>query len=268
MRKYSAEQLEFLRREYATLPIAALVVAFNARFGSEKTRGEIKSTLFNYRMVCGRKGGNPTGTLLAFTPEQAKFIAENYRTMTVAELTKAFNTHFGTRKKESSIKCFTGNHKVQSGRTGHFVKGQKTWNHGVTGYMGANVTSFKKGQIPPNKKRLWTERINRDGFIEISIPERNPHTGFPTRYRHKHVWLWEMANGPVPKGHVIAFVDGIKTHCELDNLMLLTRGELLTLNSHGYKDAPAELKPSLLALAKVEAKAGIRTCPGRGRQKK
>jgi hypothetical protein len=43
--------------------------------------------------------------------------------------------------------------------------------------------------------------------------------------------------------------------------------ELLSLNLHGYKDSPEELKPSVLALAKIEAKARIRTHPARGRKK-
>lgn len=131
--------------------------------------------------------------------------------------------------------------------------------------MGPNATSFKKGCMPHTKKKLWTERINRDGFIEISVPERNPHTGAPTRYKHKHVWLWECENGLVPKGHVVVFVDGDKSKCALENLMLVTRAELLSMNLHGYKNTPEALKPSVFALAKLEAKAGIRTCPGRGR---
>ncbi|KKK99275.1 hypothetical protein LCGC14_2634360, partial [marine sediment metagenome] len=115
--------------------------------------------------------------------------------------------------------------------------------------------SFKKGTIPPNRNPLGTERIcSKDGFILIKIAEKNPYTGFPTRYKHKHVYIWEQANGPAPKGMVVAFIDGDKTRCELDNLMLISRAELLNLNRYGYKDMPAELKPSVLALSKLQVK--------------
>jgi len=62
----------------------------------------------------------------------------------------------------------------------------------------------------------------------------------------------------VPKGHVVAFVDGNPKNCALDNLMLLTRTELLYLNQYGYKEQPDELKPSVLALVRLAAKADLR----------
>jgi len=183
-------------------------------------------------------------------------------------LTQAFNKRFGTTKTEVQINAFLGNHGIRSGRTGRFVKGHVAWNRGIKGFMGANVTSFQKGHMPRNKKRLWSERITRDGYIEISILERNPYTGAPTRFKLKHVWLWEMEHGPVPKGHVVFFKDGNRLNCVTGNLLLVKRTELLTLNLQNYRETDSRLKPSVLALARLEAKAGIRTRPGRGRQKR
>jgi len=102
---------------------------------------------------------------------------------------------------------------------------------------------------------LWTERVcPKDGFILMKVPERNPYTGTPTRYKHKHVWVWEQEHGPVPEGMVVVFIDSDKTRCGFDNLMLISRAELLCLNRHGYKDMPVDLKPSVLALSKLQVK--------------
>lgn len=201
-----------------------------------------------------------------FSHAEAEFITEGYKTMTLPDLTEAFNARF-PRKSLNQIRAFTRNHGITSGRTGCFEKGQTPWNLGKKGYMGANATSFKAGNLPHNKRRLWSERIGKDGFIEISVPEKNPRTGHPTRFKHKHVWLWECENGPVPKRHAVAFKDGNNQNCVIENLMLVTRAELLAMNLHGYKNMPEELKPSVLALAKLEAKAGIRVRPARGRAK-
>jgi hypothetical protein len=100
----------------------------------------------------------------------------------------------------------------------------------------------------------------------IKVPEKDPYTGFPTRYRHKHVWIWEQINGPVPEGHAVIFIDSNKLNCDINNLMLVTRSELLSMNLHGYKEFSDELKPSILIIAKIEAKAGFRTRPGRRRR--
>lgn len=182
--------------------------------------------------------------------------------MNIHDLTRAFNAQFGMDKTTQQIKRFTGNHGIRAGRTGHFKKGSKPWNAGTKGQglTGANVASFKRGNVPANRKQLGSERIcTKDGFTLIKVAERDPHTGFPTRYKHKHVYIWEQTNGPVPEGMVVAFRDSDKLNIELDNLMLISRAELLRLNQHGYKDTPAELKPSVLALSKLETKTFARS---------
>ncbi|MHC1696877.1 MAG: HNH endonuclease signature motif containing protein [Geobacteraceae bacterium] len=265
--RYGIEHIEYLRSGYRKMGIPELTAAFNEEFGLNKSWQMIRSTLKNHNLTCGRKTGNLNkGKSQIFTADQVQFIEKEFQNLSVADLTTELNRTFETDFKISQIKAFTKNHKILSGRTGQFGKGQVSWNKGRKGYMGANVTSFKKGSIPPNRKLLWTERIDsKDGFILIKVPEMDPSTGFPTRYKHKHVWVWEQANGPVPEGHAVVFVDSNKLNCEIENLMLLTRAELLSLNLHGYKEMPVELKPVVLSLAKLETKAKIRTRPGRGR---
>jgi len=177
--------------------------------------------------------------------------------MKVSDLTRAFNKRFGAAKTEGQIRATLRNHNFKCGRTGRFPNGHTPWNAGTKGQglTGPNPGSFKKGNAPANLKPLGSERVcPKDGFILIKIAERNPYTGFPTRYKHKHVYIWEQANGPVPKGMVVAFIDSDKTRCEEDNLMLISRAELLQLNRQGYKDMPGELKASLLALTKLQVK--------------
>jgi len=251
---YTKEHLEFLQNGYLTMNVRGLTKAFNNRFGMEKTETAIKSSLENYKIRCGRAPGNRLiSRLRIFTEEQARFIRYKYKGKSLAEITVLFNHRFGTRKTEAQIKAFTGNRHITSGRTGHFPRGHRPWNTGTKGLTGANKMSFKKGNAPPNRKPLWAERVcSKDGFILMKVPERDPHTGFPTRYKHKHVYVWEQAHGPVPEGMVVAFIDGEKSHWELENLMLISRAELLNLNRHGYKNMPADLKPSVLALSTLE----------------
>lgn len=202
-----------------------------------------------------------------YTQEQLDWLRENYLLMNVPALTAAFNERYGQSRTNDAIKGLLFRKGICSGRTGRFKKGLEVWNKGKKGYMGANATSFKPGNLPHNHQPLWTERVSKDGYIEMSVPERNPYTGFPTRYKHKHVWLWEQANGKKPRGTAVIFRDGNNRNFDLDNLLLVTRAELLVMNLHDYKNQPDELKPSVLALARVEVKAGIRTCPGRGRHR-
>ena len=191
-----------------------------------------------------------------YTDRQLQFLRDSYPAMSCSNLTVAFNARFSKNKTERQIKNCTGNHRIKSGRTGCFEKANRPWNTGTKGLTGANITSFKKGNIPANRKPLGSERIcSKDGYILVKVAERDPHRGFPTRYRHKHIVLWEKQYGKVPAGMIVAFRDGIKENIDEDNLMLISRAELLRLNQHNYKETPDELKPSVLALAKLEVKA-------------
>lgn len=259
---YTREHLDFLREHYAHLSQRALTDAFNEHFGLDKTHDAIRSVLTNNKIRCNRPKIQP---LRVVSEEQAAFIREHYRHHSQKDLLALVNDRFGINLEAKQLRAFVRNHGILSGRTGHFPKGAEPWNKGKTGYMGPNRTSFKKGNRPHNTRYLGHERISKDGYIEVSVAERNPHTGFHRRYRLKHVYLWEQHNGPVPEGHAVVFKNGDRSDIRLENLMLLSRAELLTANLHGYKDAPAEIKPSILALSKMDLAGGFRTVPTRGR---
>lgn len=240
-----------------------LAKAFNAQFGTSRTESGIATALTRRRIKCGRAAKDRLISYVRlFDSEHIQFIKDNYAGRSVAEMTDLFNTEFDLDRTRQQIKSAVDNRGINSGLTGQFKEGHKSWNKGTKGLTSANRTSFKKGSVPVNRNPLWHERLcPKDGYILMKVPEVDPHTGFPTRYKHKHIYLWEQANGPAPKGMVVAFRDGVKTNCEPENLMLISRAQLLRLNQHGYKDAPDELKLSILALAKLEVKVF-----GRGRR--
>lgn len=259
MNRYTDIQLQFLRDGYPVMRVPELTVAFNAYFGTTKTRTAIKATLGNHKITCGRPTSGIPGNYLSYTQSQAQFIQENYVSLSIADLTTAFNVRFFENKTEAQIRCFTRNHRIKSGRTGCFEKGDLPWNTGTKGLTSANITSFKRGNVPANRKLLGTERIcSKDGYIMVKVAERDPNTGFPTRYRPKHIILWEKRHGKVPPGMIVAFRDGNNENCDIENLMLISRAELLRLNQRHYKETPAELKPSILAVVKLETKARYR----------
>lgn len=253
--RYMAQQLRFLEYGYKLLRVPELTRAFNSRFGMQKTAAQIKSTLSNHRIICDRPNGSITGTLRIVTPEQATFVRENYKRMSLTEVTDALNREFDIHLTLNQVRGLTRNHVMRSGRTGRFEPGQKPWSAGTRGILKRNKGSFRKGDMPANIKPLGSERISKDGYIEIKVNEPNPHTGAPTRYRFKHQVVWKGEYGPIPAGHIVAFRDGNKLNCDPDNLLLLTKAQNLYLNRNGYGDLPAALRPSMLAAAKLFTRA-------------
>lgn len=144
-----------------------------------------------------------------------------------------------------------------TGRDGRFQPGQEPPNKGRKGFTppGSEKGWFRKGNVPHTARGAGHESIDKAGYVWIIVNETNPHTGAPTRRAMKHRWLWEQAHGPVPDGHVLKCLDGDKANTDPENWTLVPRALLPRLAgrwSRSYDDAPEEIKPTLLAIAKLE----------------
>lgn len=257
--RYAEVMLAFLRENYPSMALVDLTKAFNAAFFLDKTPAQLKAALKNYRIVSGRHSSEITrGKSRLFTPEQVAFIRTRYQFLSHVELATALNVEFGIAVTAGQVRSFVRNHHITCGRTGCYEKGNRPWNAGTKGQglTGANVHSFKPGNVPANVRPLGFERIGKHGYIEIKVAERCPYTGFPTRFRSKHVVVWEQHHGPVPPGMLIRFLDGDKTNCDIANLAMVSQGENAILNKSGISGLPAEIMPSCIALARLRKKMG------------
>lgn len=88
-------------------------------------------------------------------------------------------------------------------------------------------TFFKKGHVPHNTKE-------KNGVISI----RKDRNGYEYKWVRvsKNNWqllhrvLWEKANGPIPKGHIVRFKDGDSMNCVIENLELISMKKNAILN--------------------------------------
>lgn len=147
-----------------------------------------------------------------------------------------------------------------TGRTGQYELGRAPENKGkkMPYHPNSARTRFKKGNLPHNTRHLGHERLSKDGYVEISIAETNPHTGYERRYVQKHRWLWEKESGPVPDGMALKCLDGDKTNTDPSNWELIPRAMLPRLNGRfgrGYDEAAPELKPTIMAITALEHEA-------------
>ncbi len=256
---YTPEMIEFVRQGYKRVGLRDLVGEFNNRFGMQVSHGQLRAMTKNHKIRCGRKpGAINKGQRGLLTPEQDAWLREAYKSTPLADLPVALKKEFDLSLKPGQVRSYLHNHKITSGRSGRFEKGQDSWNKGKKGYMGANATSFKRGHKPHNTKHLWHERVSKDGYVEMQVPERNPHTGYPNRYKLKHRWLWEQHHGAVPDGYMVTFRNGDRTDIRLENLELLSRAENAIRNKMQYSALPEEIKPTAALLAKVYDKKNQR----------
>ena len=183
-----------------------------------------------------------------YTDEMIEFLKEVTPGKTYKEITELFNKKFNLGVTAEIIKSFLSRKKIHTGTRGClYKKGSIPWNKGKRGCMGANKTSFKKGNRPKNWKPIGSERII-DGYTFIKIAD-------PRKWALKHRIIWEEYHKKkIPKGSVIIFADGDKSNLSIDNLICVTKNELKVLNQCRLISSVPELTKTGLNIAKIRIK--------------
>lgn len=185
---------------------------------------------------------------MQYTDEMKKFILDNYKGTPTRELTEWFNARFGTNVTYEKIRAYKKNHNLSSGLNGRFAKGHVPANKGQKMspelYEKVKHTMFRKGHRPKNYRLVGSERVNRDGYVEIKVED-------PKKWRLKHMVVWEQHNGKIPKGYAVLFLDGDKQNLDITNLKLVKRSELLIMNRYNLYGADAQLTETATNLARL-----------------
>lgn len=195
-----------------------------------------------------------------YSQEHVDFLKENIKGTPFKELAEMFNKRFGLNVSASNISSLADRHglhnkrdTLMNGETGketRFREGNIPWNKGKKGLTSANETSFKKGNRPHNWVPIGSERITKDGYIQIKVQEgKQQHN-----WKGKHILIWEEHNGPVPLKHAIIFADGNIRNFDIDNLICIHRRELLVLNQDNLIQNDAELTKTAINIAKLQIK--------------
>jgi len=180
-----------------------------------------------------------------YTEEQKEFIAKNVPGKTGAELTELVNKQFELNLSVSQVNSFKKNYGLKSGLSGCFQPGAVPYNKGKK-FPNAkkNAGQFKKGRLPHNHKPIGTERVNGDGYIDIKIAD-------PNKWKGKHQIIWEEVNGPIPKGYAVIFADRDSRNFDIENLICLSKRQLLTMNRNKLVSDNAELTRTGLIMADI-----------------
>lgn len=132
------------------------------------------------------------------------------------------------------------------GKATRFKKGMTPWNKGKPGSTGTHPnsrrTQFKKGHMSGaaqhNYVPIGSTRVTRYGALERKVTD-DPGLYPAKRWRPVAHLVWEQENGPIPKGHIVRFRDGMHTTVEdeitIDKLECISRAENMRRNSlHRY----------------------------------
>jgi hypothetical protein len=174
--------------------------------------------------------------------------------MAVAKLKHCISTH-GTASKSLGASKAAGR-----SISGKFEAGHAALNKWNNDHPNIARTRFKSGNKPAHKIKYPGHEYVRQGFIQVRIEETDPRSGRPYRYVAKHRLLWEQVHGPIPAGMVLK-CKGDKLNTDPSNFELVPNAMQWRLSENGgrgYDEASTELKPTIMAVAKLEHALGSR----------
>jgi hypothetical protein len=154
-----------------------------------------------------------------YTPEEKRFIENNISGRSYIELTDLFNQEFNLSVKPHQMRCFLNYHNIYHPK----------------------IYSAKERRY--NYRSIGSERME-DGYIVVKIDESD-------KWKSKQRLIWEAANGPIPKGHVVIFADRDRYNFNPENLLLVSHRELAILNKRHLIFRDADATKCGLMIAKI-----------------
>lgn len=155
-------------------------------------------------------------------PHHLEFIKQHQADITRQELCELLKANFDdlpNSVNRANLQLLINRRlKLKSNNDGKLKKGEKTWNYGKSGYA------------TKRRAKIGDENINSSGYKVIKV-DNSRHGWQPV-----HVLVWEKANGKVPDGYCLKFIDNDKLNCRLENLMLISKSVMPRLNSENPAD--------------------------------
>lgn len=253
MKKWTAEQYQFLLDHLNGTPVRDLAAMLTEHFGEEFSYGRVKSYLADHKL----KTGAPRGCRVphnSWPKEIGDYIRENYRGVGPKEMAQRVNGVFGTSYSSRQMGAWYKNHNLNSGLTGRFEKGSVPFTAGKRpqdvcrspeALKRLQESWFKKGAPCRNKVPVGTEAIRQpDGYVWVKVAE-------PNKWRMRARVVWERHYGAIPKGYVITHKDNDRTNDELDNLMMISCAENRILNQQHLRFPDAQLTTTGVNIART-----------------
>lgn len=244
--RYPEGMVDWIKDNYINLTLPELTEICNATFGTNMNKKAMSSLKKRYKLT-----GAPKAKAYSkiFPKEICGFIEANYRGTGHQQMADLIKNRFGREYTKQQIKSYYANHNLNSGRSGHFVKGQPSHNKGVKMspevYEKIKATMFKPGSRPHNANEVGDIVLATTGYYKIKVAE-------PNVWEFCHIRAWQQAHGVVPEGMMVSFKDGNRENWSLENLMLITKGENATINNMHLRYDRAELTESGLLVAKIK----------------
>lgn len=195
---------------------------------------------------------------IKWTDEMIEYVRGVYPHYTNKEIAQMLKERYGITVRPKSLRNLHQKYKYEDKleNVGRFEKGFTPWNKGKImseeEKKKSMSTWFKKGNTPWNTRPIGSMRLDKDGYLV----KKTKKTGRWTLYQ-RHIY--EQAHDvKLDKNDVIIFADGNIYNFDVENLVRITREELLYLNQEGLISKDQDITKAGVSVAKLMAKINER----------
>lgn len=197
-----------------------------------------------------------------WTPKEIAYLREHYPCTLTSELAKRFDCKnhqvynkahlLGLKKDKAFLSEVTYQQQMKliaEGKHQGYQKGRTPENKGKkmspTTRAKVKHTWYQKGHRPHNWKPVGSQRINKEGYLEIKTQE-------PRTWELLHRKIWRDHHGDIPARHNVVFRNRDRTDCRIENLELISDEALMRRNT--IIRYPIEIQSTIRTLNKLKRK--------------
>lgn len=266
--RYPPEVHDFVKANAPKMRDSMLAEECNKALGTHFTPSSMKAFRGNH----GYRNGKKQWTKEEYWKYQTRypqgvyeFVRDNSWGVSSKDMAEMVNKKFGTSFTATMMKQFRQRHGIKSGVTGWYQKGHAPGTKGKTieeickhdpeKLAKVRATQFKKGDRPLNEKPVGTIVTNSEGY---KLRKKQMEGSQWDRWEFLHRAVWEEHNGPVPEGMIVTFKDGNRQNCSIDNLMLVSRGEMAVMAKRGLRFEDPDLTEAAVNTVRLMIEANKR----------
>ena len=226
MKRWTDDQITYLNKISKGKSNKEIAQLINKKFNTNYTSSAISTKKVKLGIKSNYK------YVPKYTDEIIEFIKNNYQDKDNIELASILNKKFNLDTTGDKISM---------------LKAKIKRRFGINLRTGINNGCFKKGNISFNNVPVGTERIAKDGYIEIKVKDGNLNKN----WQSKHRYIYEQHHGKIPKGFKVIFADSNRRNFDISNLILVSDSEELIMNRKKLFFKDKELTKTGSVLAKV-----------------
>ena len=243
---FNSAEVAWLKREIPKWPLHETVKRFNQAFDRDISYDQLRRANSRHKW-----GGANRKLSRLFNDAELAWLKRVISKWSMDETVTRFNRTFNRDITYEQLR--DANHRYRFGRANvkHFH------NPPDAPTIERPILSERWRRLGGNRRELWT--------IMIKVPGPSPSKSHQTDIQQKAHWMpkgrwvWEQANGPIPEGHVVAYLDGDPSNLDLDNLECVIQGAVSIVNMLNWpdgleaEDADSRREKLLLAHARITA---------------